>query len=117
MKFGFENLEVWQLAVDFAVFVRDLTKQFPDDEKFGLVSQMNRAATSIALNLAEGSGRKTKKDFAQFVRVSLGSLLEVVACERIAFAKNYKLSERDKFAEKSQALYFKLIALEKYLRK
>ncbi|MFH0834138.1 MAG: four helix bundle protein [Patescibacteria group bacterium] len=119
MKFGFENLEVWQLALDFIQITKTITKNFPLDEKFVLSPQTNRAALSVALNLAEGSGRKTKKDFANFVRMSLGSLLEVVAAERVALAQGYKITDeqKKKFEEKSQELYFKLIALEKYLRK
>lgn len=80
---------------------------------------MNRAALSISFNIAEGSGRKTKKDFANFVRISQSSLLEVVAGERIAVLQKYSVTEKqkEKFEEKSKELYFKLIALEKYLRK
>jgi len=117
MKFRFEDLEVWKLALDFLKLVKKITKDFPDEEKFVLAQQMNRAALSIALNLAEGSGRRTKKDFASFTRISSSSLLEVVACEKIAFAQDYTLKHRDEFEEKSKELYFKIIALEKYLRK
>ncbi|MFA6458428.1 MAG: four helix bundle protein [Patescibacteria group bacterium] len=119
MKFKFENLEVWNLALEFTKLVRTITGSFPVEEKFNLTSQINRAALSVALNLAEGSGRKTKKDFANFVRMGLGSLPEVVAAERIALAQGYKLDENQQteFDSRSQELYFKLIALEKYLRK
>jgi four helix bundle protein len=119
MNFKFENLEVWKLALDFLRLVKIITAKFPSEEKFILVSQMNRAALSISLNIAEGSGRKTKKDFANFIRISLSSLLEVVACERVASAQEYLITQvhREEFAEKSKELYFKLIALEKYLRK
>ena len=117
MKYKFENLEVWKLALEFVIFVKKLSRDFPPEEKFNLMSQTNRAALSVALNIAEGSGRKTKKDFANFIRISLSSLLEVVACERIALVQKYlNQKNHEVFEEKSKELYFKLIALEKYLR-
>jgi four helix bundle protein len=117
MKFRFEDLDVWKLALDFLQLVKKTTKEFPNEERFILAQQMNRAALSIGLNVAEGSGRRTKKDFANFVRISSSSLLEVIACERIALAQNYPFETKKEFDEKSKELYFKLIALEKYLRK
>ena len=62
--FGFEKLEVWQKAVDLADEVYRLTREFPDYEKFGLANQMRRAAVSISSNIAEGSSRESKIDFA-----------------------------------------------------
>lgn len=92
------------------------TKKFPAEEKFGLSSQIRRAAISIGLNIAKGAGRKTKKDFANFTRNAIGSTLEVIACLRIAeqekFINNYLEIE-----EIIRELYFKLIGLEKFLKK
>ena len=76
--FPFEKLEVWHKAIDFADTVYRLTKQFPDDERFGMTSQMRRAAVSIASNIAEGSARYSRDDFAHFVEIATGSLFEVV---------------------------------------
>lgn len=82
--FGFERLKVWELAVEFAGRVYELTKQFPDSERFGLSSQLRRAAVSISSNIAEGSSRSSPREFARFVEISYGSLMEVVSQSRIA---------------------------------
>ena len=77
--FGFEKLEVWQKAVAFADAVYVVTRRFPDDERFGLTSQMRRAAVSVSSNIAEGSSRASEKDFVRFVEIAYGSLMEVVS--------------------------------------
>jgi four helix bundle protein len=86
--FGFEKLDVWQKSVGFAGVVYDATRSFPDDERFGLTSQMRRASVSISANVAEGSGRASKVDFARFVGISYGSLMEVVSLAMIAKQQN-----------------------------
>ena len=64
--FSFEKLKVWQDAIQLSKEVYKITSTFPNDEKFGLVSQMRRATNSIAANLAEGTSRNTNKDKAHF---------------------------------------------------
>lgn len=92
--FGFEKLDVWQLAVQFADQIYDVTAQFPSDERFGLTNQLRRAGVSISANVAEGSGRGSPKDFARFIEIAYGSLMEIVSHIRIA--KNRKfLSDAD----------------------
>lgn len=95
-------------------FVYKLTKKFPKEEMFGLSSQIKRAAISIPLNIAEGSGRKTCKDFANFIRNSISSTLEVLTCGEIAFQEKFINSEDfESLKAKTEEIYFKLIALEK----
>ena len=77
--FGFERLEVWEKAICFADTVYLITREFPSDERFGLTNQMRRAAVSISSNIAEGSSRNSRKDFARFVEIATGSLFEVVS--------------------------------------
>lgn len=77
--FNFEKLETWQEAISFADLVYGLTRNFPDQERFGLTNQMRRAAVSISSNLAEGSSRSSRTDFARFVEIASGSLFEVVS--------------------------------------
>ena len=77
--FGFERLEVWEKAINFADTVYSITREFPSDERFGLTNQMRRAAVSISSNLAEGSSRTSRKDFARFIEIATGSLFEVVS--------------------------------------
>jgi four helix bundle protein len=77
--FGFERLDVWAKAIDFADTVYSVTRDFPSDERFGLTNQMRRAAVSISSNIAEGSSRNSPKDFARFIEIATGSLFEVVS--------------------------------------
>lgn len=76
-QFSFEKLEIWRLARELAKFIYDTTRSFPADEKFGLVSQMRRAAVSVAANIAEGSSRNTAKDQAKFTTIAYSSLMEL----------------------------------------
>lgn len=117
MKYKFEELIVWQLSLEVVKGVYFISKEFPDDEKFGMTSQIKRAATSINLNIAEGSGRSTKKDFANFVRNAIGSTIEVIACLRIANQQNFIGTNTENLEGKIQELFFKLIALDKSLRR
>jgi four helix bundle protein len=76
--YPFEKLEVWELSKKLVVKIYKLSKDFPLEEKFGLINQMRRAAVSICSNLAEGSGRNTPKDQANFYGMAYSSLLEVL---------------------------------------
>ncbi|MEP6168424.1 MAG: four helix bundle protein, partial [Rhodopirellula bahusiensis] len=77
--FSFEKLDVWSKSVDLADVVYRLTKDFPDYERFGLANQMRRAAVSVSSNIAEGSSRESRKDFARFIQLAFGSLMEIVS--------------------------------------
>jgi four helix bundle protein len=68
---------VWQASVELAVRCYEATKPFPNAEMYGLTSQIRRAATSIAANIAEGHGRDTASQFVQYLRVAQGSLREL----------------------------------------
>ena len=118
MRYNFEKLEIWTLALVGIDIVDRLTEKFPKQEKYILEDQIKRASLSIALNIAEGSGRGTKPDFRRFIRNAIGSLLEVVACVRIAVHKKYIDEESTKPADATfEKLYFKLVAMEKYLKR
>lgn len=97
--FGFERLEVWQKAIEFADLVYAMTRSFPADERFGLTNQMRRAAVSISSNIAEGSSRLSTKDFARFIEIATGSVYEVVSQSYIGRGQGF-LSE-----ESFQTLY------------
>ena len=92
--FNFEKLEVWQEVINFADTVYTLTRTFPDGERFGLTNQMRRAAVSISSNLAEGSSRSSRPDFARFVEIATGSMFEVVSQATISKRQGF-LSETD----------------------
>jgi four helix bundle protein len=77
--FRFEKLDVWHRALELADDVYAVTRRFPDDERFGLTSQMRRSSVSISSNVAEGSGRISDNDFARFVEMAYSSLMGVVS--------------------------------------
>ncbi len=74
---SFKDLIAWQQAYKLALMVYEITKSFPDDEKFGLANQLRRASVSVASNIAEGFSRQTKKDKIHFYHMGMGSLSEV----------------------------------------
>src|SRR5436853_6712987 len=92
--FNFEKLDVWQEAIQFANAIYKITKKFPARERFGLINQMRRAAVSISSNIAEGSSRTSRADFARFVEIATGSLFEVVSQTKIAVNQGF-LSQSD----------------------
>lgn len=84
METRFKRLEVWKDAMILVKKVYTVTSSFPESEKFGLASQLQRAIVSVASNIAEGSGRGTKKDFINFLNHARGSLYEVMTQLEIA---------------------------------
>ncbi|HVR35976.1 MAG TPA: four helix bundle protein [Methylomirabilota bacterium] len=74
---SFRDLLVWQKGIALTKDIYALTQRFPTDEKFGLVSQLRRAAVSVPSNIAEGQARRSSAEFSQFLSVSLGSLAEL----------------------------------------
>jgi four helix bundle protein len=115
MQFNFEKLEVWRLAMDLIDEVYELLSKYPKHEKFALVDNGKRSVTSIALNIAEGSVRG-KKEFNQFIRIALGSLVETVVDLRIGIRRSYIKQEDFDEIRSIEPLYFKLIKLSKSLR-
>lgn len=91
--YSFEKLECWQHARQLAVWIYTVTKDFPGDEKFGMVSQMRRAVISIASNIAEGTSRKTSKDQSHFSTISYSSTIELLNDLIIANDLTYITSE------------------------
>jgi four helix bundle protein len=92
---SFRDLDVWQRAMELAVEVYKLTVTFPDSERFGIVSQLRRAAVSIPSNIAEGSGRATKGEYLQFLGHARGSAFEVET--QLELARILGLGKEDAF--------------------
>lgn len=96
MAKSFRDLQVWQRAIDLTELIYKLTSHFPKTETYGLMSQMRRAAVSIASNLAEGSARGTKRDFRQFVKLAQGSNCELqtqlIIANRLRFANEPEIA-------------------------
>src|SRR6266702_647765 len=95
--FNFEKLDVWQKAIDFADLIYTDTRVFPTEERFGLTSQLRRAAVSISSNIAEGSSRSSKSDFARFIEIATGSFFEAVS--QTFVAQRQKLLSEDQFRQ------------------
>ncbi len=88
-NFGFQKLDIYQLAKTLVLESYRLTKEFPDTEKYALVQQINRAVISIPSNIAEGYSRKSNKDKSHFLNISYGSLMEIVCQYEIAQSLGY----------------------------
>ena len=113
-KFIFENLNVWQKAVDFAVKVIDVSEEMETKRKhYRLIEQIEAASTSIALNIAEGKGRYSKKEFIQFLYIARASLYETITLFIIFYKKNWitdsQLEELEVFAEEISKMLSNLI--------
>lgn len=84
----------WQKAMDLTVLIYEVTKSFPNDEKFGLISQIRRCSSSIAANIAEGQGRRSSKEFQHFLSNARGSLLELDTHLELSFRVGYLNKEQ-----------------------
>lgn len=113
-----EDLEVWKLAIDLADSVYEYCKTLPPDERFGLVSQLQRAAVSVAANIAEGSARESTKEFLRHLSIAQGSLAEVQTL--LVIARRRKFGEEAgnmRLADKGRSIARMLVALRKVLRR
>lgn len=109
---NFRELKVWQVSIDFVEQIYQITSELPDNEKFGLISQIRRAAVSIAANIAEGSGRGSNKDFARFLGIALSSSYEVetqliIVC-RLGLISEQIIKESIKSLQEIQKILFTL---------
>lgn len=98
---NFQKLKIWQEALEISVSVFEITKGFPKEEMYGLISQMRRCAVSIASNIAEGAGRNSKGEFNYFLGMAVGSSYELetqlIISERLQYCSSEtceKLRER-----------------------
>lgn len=94
---NYRDLDVWKKAMILVNHIYDSTQHFPKEELFGLATQMRRSAVSIPSNIAEGSIRGSKPDFARFVNIARGSLAELET--QIIIASDRKYIQKDKYIE------------------
>ncbi|MCC1482959.1 four helix bundle protein [Winogradskyella immobilis] len=92
-RHNYKNLKIWKLGIEIVDDVFKITNGFPNEEKFGLISQINRCSVSIPSNIAEGSSR-TDKSFSHFIDISLGSSFELETQLIIANKRNYITKEQ-----------------------
>jgi four helix bundle protein len=104
MQKDFRRLKIWQESMKLAVLIYDLTVGFPDNEKFGLVVQMRKCAVSIPSNIAEGAGRGTNPQFAQFLSIAQGSAFELET--QILLAEKMKLVTSEQIKDVLEKLHY-----------
>ena len=111
----FEDMTVWQEAQLFAVSTYKITKKFPNEELYGITSQLRRAASSVSANIAEGFGRKSNKDRAHFYQIALGSLLESKNFVYLSAKLNYiTQNDADTLLELSESVHNQISAILRY---
>lgn len=98
----YKELTVWQQSYAFGLDIYKITKNFPSDEKFGLVSQLRRASVSIPSNIAEGSKRGTRKDYRSFVVIAYGSGAEIET--QLLFSKDLGYIQEAEYMELNSKL-------------
>jgi len=114
---SYRDLEVWQKGMDLAAACYRATAKFPDQERYGLVSQLQRAAVSVPANIAEGQARQHTKEFLQFLSVACGSLAEVETYLLLTIRLGYLSQEdTDKLLEQTTQIGKMLTNLRKALR-
>lgn len=119
MSFKFEDLEIWQLSLDYIDLTYEIAAALPRSEEYNLNSQLRRAATSIALNIAEGSTGQTDAEQARFLSMALRSVIETVACQHLIHRRGY-LSDPEPLRhayQQSQTLARKIQAMRRALLK
>ena len=118
MAYKFERLEVWRLALEYSDMIYAIADRLPRSEEYNLKSQVVRAATSVALNIAEGSTSQSDAEQARFLGLAIRSLIETVACQHMIQRRQYlqdpePLREAYRF---SQKLFAKLQAFRASLK-
>lgn len=97
MNKNYHNLTIWQKGIELTLKIYESTRDFPDVEKYGLISQMRRAAVSVPSNIAEGYGRFNTKEFIQYLRIAKGSLCELdsqlIISEKLNFINNKQFED------------------------
>ncbi len=109
---NFKNLVVWQKSIELAIIVYNITRSFPAQEKYGLVSQMNRSAVSVASNIAEGAGRNNTGEFYQFLGIANGSISELetqtIIAQRLKFISDIDFVNLSEQIDIIQKLIYRL---------
>ena len=112
---GYKDLIVWQKSIELAQLIYNDCKFFPEDEKFGLIIQLKRAAVSIPSNIAEGYARNTPKDYLRFLIIALGSAYEVQT--QLILSRTLGFEKTEKQFDKSMLLLEEVIKMLSTLRK
>ena len=112
---NFKELYVWQNGIALVKKIFLLTQSFPAEQKFGIVSQITRAAVSIPANIAEGSSRKSAKDYARYLQISLGSAFEVQTY--LVIAEDLDWISQPDLVEVNELLEIEIKMLHSFIKK
>ena len=108
----FEDLKVWQKAMELVEQVYKISNKLPKEEKFGLISQIRRCSISIPSNIAEGAGRNSNKEFIHFLSIANGSLSELktqlILISRLKFISQDKINELLSLCDEIQRMIYSL---------
>ena len=116
-EYKFQSLLVYQLSLEYNDQVYDLIRTMPDHEKFNLCSQLSRAATSITLNIAEGSTGQSNKEQVRFLGMAIRSYIETVACLDLIERRGYiPVNEMSHVRKTERKLFYKITKFRKALK-
>ena len=100
----YTKYDIWNEGIILSVMIYEITSSFPEEEKYGLISQIRRASVSISSNFAEGCSRSSEKDFKRFIEISLGSAFELktqlIISTKLGFARSEKVEELIEIVDK-----------------
>ena len=119
MGFKFERLEVWQMSLEYSDLMYEIADRLPSTERFNLQSQILRAATSISLNIAEGSTSQTDAEQDRFLGYAIRSLIETVACLHLVHRRKYlpDVATLRRSYQSARALFIRLQAMRRSLKR
>ena len=107
--FRFQKLEIYQLAKELVKYIYKVTNEFPNEEKYALTQQINRAVVSVPSNIAEGTSRRSSKEKIYFINIAYGSLMELVCQMDISLDLGYIEQEKyDEFLKQTKTLTVKM---------
>jgi four helix bundle protein len=110
---SYRDLLVWKKALELTIAIYRATRSFPNEEKFGLSSQMQRAGVSVPSNIAEGQGRNSQKDFIRFLNIARGSLAELdtqtIIAKELGYLQNEQVNELSERIDELQRMLYSLI--------
>ena len=110
---NYKQLIIWKKGIELVKAVYLLSKNFPTEEKFGMISQLTRAAVSVPANIAEGSSRHSEKDYARFIQIALGSAFEVqtylVIAKEMEWISNEKTEPVESLVEEEIKMMYSFI--------
>ena len=116
--FSFQKMKIYQLAKELAIYSYQLTEKYPQNERYAIMNQINRAAVSVPSNIAEGTSRRSNKEKLNFINIAYGSLMELVCQMEISYEIKYiTKEENDTIIQKTKNLSVKMSNYKNYLEK